>query len=602
MPTERDYMRAAYAARQRGDEEAVAYFRSKYVKDEQYDPTEGMSGKDKFLAGVGSGMVDAGRNITKMLLPKHLEPEWVSDEAIREQRQLDAPLMETGAGLAGNIVGGAVATAPVGGAVGAGVRGLGLAAQGARALPRAAQVAGRVAGGRAVPITTQGAVEGAILAGPDQRLSGAAMGAGSAGVMHGAGRLFKRSLNKRATNKAPGEGKVRISDEAKSLLGQSTKDDLGNTVPPLMDVGFIPISQAAPRESLTRQAYEGLVANIPWGGQKIRSQLKTAQAAFRENALKEAVPSGVPAGTIIDVGDSIQGSMARLEDAWSTAFDEIKAMAYQVPKKFKVSDDVARTIGKESKGGIKIPAAGEVVDGETLLDLRQAAQEIIDGLKNTKLDKSTRRSMRDLQKNIDKIIEENLDPNGWVAKGRKRLPDGPRILKEYQENLGKWRNWQVIQSAAGKKSATSEFSPQQLATAASQNVGRKGLQGKGGTLQKMGQAGMTALEEFPSRQGIFQTVAAMGAIPMASGIAGGYFGGLEGAIAAPAMVIGGARVAAMPSVQRALMGKGRTAGKRAVALKKALEAKGRTGLSRGQAYGFGGRQLGVSATSPDEEY
>lgn len=67
----------------------------------KYDPTEGMSGGQKFLAGVGKGMVDLGRGVGQMF-------GMVSEDDVKRSRQLDAPLMKTGAGLAGNIVGAAV--------------------------------------------------------------------------------------------------------------------------------------------------------------------------------------------------------------------------------------------------------------------------------------------------------------------------------------------------------------------------------------------------------------------------------------------------------------------------------------------------------------
>lgn len=74
-----------------------------------YDPTEGMSGFDKFAAGLGKAMVDVGRGVRQYL------PESVgglSGDDIAEARQLDAPLMKTGAGMAGNIVGNVAMAAP----------------------------------------------------------------------------------------------------------------------------------------------------------------------------------------------------------------------------------------------------------------------------------------------------------------------------------------------------------------------------------------------------------------------------------------------------------------------------------------------------------
>lgn len=67
-----------------------------------YDPTAGMSGGERFLAGVGKAMTDVSRGV-RQYLPEAIGG--LSNEQIAEARRLDQPLMNTGAGLAGNIVG-----------------------------------------------------------------------------------------------------------------------------------------------------------------------------------------------------------------------------------------------------------------------------------------------------------------------------------------------------------------------------------------------------------------------------------------------------------------------------------------------------------------
>lgn len=67
------------------------------------DPTAGMSSPEKFLAGVGRGMTELARGAGQRL-------GLVSQADIDEARRLDAPLMKTGAGSAGDVVG-KVATA-----------------------------------------------------------------------------------------------------------------------------------------------------------------------------------------------------------------------------------------------------------------------------------------------------------------------------------------------------------------------------------------------------------------------------------------------------------------------------------------------------------
>ena len=63
-----------------------------------YNPTVGMGAAQKFLAGAGKAMADIGRGARQMV-------GMVSDEDIAASRERDRPLMGTGAGMAGNIVG-----------------------------------------------------------------------------------------------------------------------------------------------------------------------------------------------------------------------------------------------------------------------------------------------------------------------------------------------------------------------------------------------------------------------------------------------------------------------------------------------------------------
>lgn len=68
--------------------------------------TEGMSGFDKFAAGAGRGMTNVVRGLGQVV---GLGP---SEQEVAEQRRQDAPLMRTGAGVAGDIAGNVAATLP----------------------------------------------------------------------------------------------------------------------------------------------------------------------------------------------------------------------------------------------------------------------------------------------------------------------------------------------------------------------------------------------------------------------------------------------------------------------------------------------------------
>ena len=70
------------------------------------DLTGDMSDTEKFLAGAGKALTDIGRGAGQLV---GLGP---SGQEVGEQRQRDAPLMQTGAGLAGNVTGNVAALLP----------------------------------------------------------------------------------------------------------------------------------------------------------------------------------------------------------------------------------------------------------------------------------------------------------------------------------------------------------------------------------------------------------------------------------------------------------------------------------------------------------
>jgi len=73
------------------------------AKQPAYDPTEGMSTFDKFMAGAGKAVYDVGRGIGQLT-------GQVSNADIEESRRLDKALMNTTAGTVGNVAG-SIATA-----------------------------------------------------------------------------------------------------------------------------------------------------------------------------------------------------------------------------------------------------------------------------------------------------------------------------------------------------------------------------------------------------------------------------------------------------------------------------------------------------------
>lgn len=140
---------------------------------QRVDPTEGMSTMDKVLAGAGKAVNDTWTGVRQITGN-------ISKEEVDEQAALDKPLMDTGAGVLGNVAGQVAQIAlPIGAA----------ASIGAKVVPGAAALATKA--GAAAPYMAAAAQNGVFSAlqpvvGDESRLGnaagGAALGAAGQGV------------------------------------------------------------------------------------------------------------------------------------------------------------------------------------------------------------------------------------------------------------------------------------------------------------------------------------------------------------------------------------------------------------------------------------
>jgi hypothetical protein len=136
---------------------------AKFAQQVQYDtgapdPTQGMSGVDKFLAGAGKAFTDVGRGAGQLV-------GLVNRSDVADSRKLDAPLMGTGAGVAGNIAGNVAALLPTALIPGAntytGAAAIGAATGLLQPSTSSGETARNVALGGVVAPATLGAVRGA---------------------------------------------------------------------------------------------------------------------------------------------------------------------------------------------------------------------------------------------------------------------------------------------------------------------------------------------------------------------------------------------------------------------------------------------------------
>jgi hypothetical protein len=122
MATLQQLERALVNADKAGDTQAASVLASEITRlraaqrpaEKPYNPTDDMGTTDRLLAGVGKAMTDFGRGVGQ-IIPTRRNGKWeplVTREDIAEARERDAPLMNTTAGMVGNIGGNVAMLAP----------------------------------------------------------------------------------------------------------------------------------------------------------------------------------------------------------------------------------------------------------------------------------------------------------------------------------------------------------------------------------------------------------------------------------------------------------------------------------------------------------
>ncbi len=107
---------AAFAGAGNGNSPAVRMAMPEGARKPAFDPTQYMTGYEKFMAGVGKAFYDVGRgvgNVVTDMAPGAAKYGFSTRADTDQAKAIDAPLMKTGAGLAGNIAGNVAAFAPL---------------------------------------------------------------------------------------------------------------------------------------------------------------------------------------------------------------------------------------------------------------------------------------------------------------------------------------------------------------------------------------------------------------------------------------------------------------------------------------------------------
>lgn len=323
----------------------------------EYNPTEGMSGLDKFLAGAGKSFEDIRRGAGQRL-------GMISEQDVAQSRALDAPLMQTGAGLAGNIVGNVAAFAP------------------AAMLPGANTMMGAAALGGATGALTP-TVKG------ENVLGNAALGAAGGMAAQGVANTIGRAVRPvRATLPAQTERLAGVADAA-----------------------GIPLNAAQRSGSKPLKVLDSVLDYLPFTGDK-QAALKDAQkAAWQKSLLAEA---GENADT------ATPDVMGRIKDRIGGEFRRLSA-AYQMPVDNELLNALAKVEGDYLK---RLPVnqrpivqsyiddltGSNTVPGEIYQSTRSMLQRQSDGLLRS--DPVTAGALKEIRDAVDDAMGRAVQAGG----------------------------------------------------------------------------------------------------------------------------------------------------------------------------------------------
>lgn len=306
---------------------------------QQIDPTEGMTTSEKFFAGMGKAMTDAGRGIGQMV-------GLVSDEDIARAKELDAPLMKTGAGMAGNIAGNVATLAPT------------MLLPGANTVRGAALING-LAGAALTPGSLGDRAEAGGLG-----AAGGAAGVGLVKAIGGAGKAASAAA-------APfsDDGRKRIIGEVMRRAAGDNADDVAarlsgarelvpGSMPTAAEVadsgGIAALQRAMSAANPEAYAHRGMSNNAA-RIEALRGIAKDEQAMQAAIAARKAASDPLYAAAdnaVVTSDDTLRSIMARLPGGTLEQAQEIARMS---GKPIKIGRDVpAQTIYRD--------AAGEAVD------------------------------------------------------------------------------------------------------------------------------------------------------------------------------------------------------------------------------------------------
>lgn len=410
-----------------------------FTVDKKTGKVRPLSGMEKAVYGFGLGARNIGLNAAEML-------GLTSPERVREAQAEGAPITGRFPGNVGAFAGETAALLPVGmGAGGAATR-LGM-------VPR-----GVLAG------ATEGAVQGAVASGPDDRLSGLAMGAATGGVLPSAKRMAQLL----------GRG-VPMTPNARRLTQRGVELTPG---------------QMNPEGSLAM--VEEVLQGVPAIGTRIRQAREQGWAQTQNLIAKEAAPPGYTPQPRNDANVMFRDLMEAYDDAYEVGKgypmlpvirpdkgpDVPLTKALQVPRGAVGTDEgrayAASVLTNELSS---LRGLGVKLQSDDLLNMRSRIRTEIRNL----------RKMQNAPVGAEGILE-NAEQKITAALDS-QLPSG--VKDKIRAIDAKYGNFKIVENALSRaKDRPEGFTPAQFSQAVREGTpSRMGYAAGGGRMRDISKAG-----------------------------------------------------------------------------------------------------------------
>ena len=447
------HYQALQRARAAGDNDAAQVIAKQMVDD--------MSTAERAMFGVGSGVTNVAQNIGNIF-------GLVEDETVRETRALTQPLRETTAGRIGEF-GGELVTSliPAAGAA----RVITAAAKVLPALSRAPALARSIGVG-----ATEGAVQGAVTAGPGDRGEAAYLGAATGGLFPAVGAAYRSA-----------RAGVRPTPAARALTQQGVELTPG---------------QMNPRGILGQ--LEEVTEALPFVGPTVRGAREESWRQTKKLVAENAAPPGFQSVIPDNQNKAVDALRKGYNEAYkivegiditpfglSTGFKQAVRDRSTLVKKDDINS-VARFLNNELSA---IQGRG-IIKSEDLLRIRSNIRE---QLRARDISSGAER----LLINAEKSVTDSLDS---------QLPaDAMSALKAIDNQYAKF----VVFRRAVEKGKESDFTPNQLSLAVKEATDAGEYAAGGGRLREISNPAADVFSTTQPKTG--RMVATLGALGL-----GGY--------------------------------------------------------------------------------